>query len=348
MIEELMNPWIRNLVPYSSARNEFSGNADVFLDANESWEGFDEGVNRYPDPSASLLRRKIEEVMGFPYQMTGIGNGSDEIIDILIRIFCRPEKDKIMIERPTYGTYSVFANTSGVGVVDVPLLPSLDLDVESVIDMVKKEKPKIVFICSPNNPTGRVYPLSEVKKIADENEGITVVDEAYADFAEDFESAFSLIAGNPRVCVLRTFSKAYGAAGARLGILIASREIQKVFSKVKPPYNISYPSLLAGMKALDGKKSVDKRIGEVRERRKDLSSFLSKLPYVRKVFPSSANFVLVRTLDASALYEYLLSKGIVVRNRSSEPLLENTLRITIGSESEMDGLKEALCEWKDY
>ena len=327
------------------ARSEFSGRADILLDANESWEGGNDGVNRYPDPLLRELREEIERVMGIPYEMSAIGNGSDEVIDMLIRMFCAPGRDSIMIERPTYGTYSVFAHTSNVAVVDVPLTADLDLDEEAIIKTIKDKKPKIVFICSPNNPTGRVYPLEKILRIADVNDGITAVDEAYADFSEGFKSAIQAIKENPRIVVLRTFSKAYGKAGARLGILVSDPAVQKVFMKAKPPYNVSSLSEKAGLEALRDYESVRRRIEETIRRRKELSAFLQSLPYVSEVFPSEANFVLVRVSDAASLYSYLLEKGIVVRNRSSDPLLENTLRITIGSEAEMAELKEAMNGW---
>ncbi len=345
MISELLNPWIRDLVPYSSARSEFSDRADILLDANESWEGGNDGVNRYPDPLLRELREEIEHVMGIPYDMSAIGNGSDEVIDMLIRMFCAPGRDSIMIERPTYGTYSVFAHTSNVAVVDVPLTADLDLDEEAIIKTIKEKKPKIVFICSPNNPTGKVYPLEKILRIAEVNDGITAVDEAYADFSEGFKSAIQTIKENPRIVVLRTFSKAYGKAGARLGILVSDPAVQKVFMKAKPPYNVSSLSEKAGLEALRDYESVRRRIEETIRRRKELSAFLRSLPYVSEVFPSEANFVLVRVSDAASLYSYLLEKGIVVRNRSSDPLLENTLRITIGSEAEMAELKEAMNGW---
>ena len=345
MIDSLLNPWIRDLVPYSSARNEFSGSAEILLDANESWDGGNDGVNRYPDPQAFQLRKKMEEVMGLPFSMTAIGNGSDEIIDMLIRMFCAPGKDSVMIERPTYGTYSVFAHTSDVRVIDVPLSTSLDLDVEAMIEAIKTEKPKIVFICTPNNPTGKVYPLESIKRIADANSGITAVDEAYLDFADGFASSLALIEENPRVVVLRTFSKAYGLAGARLGILVSCPEIQKIFMKAKPPYNVSLLAQEAGIMALEDMEKVRKRIEETKKRRDEFSSYLSSLGFVRHLFPSQANFILIRVDDAKALYDYLVSRGIVVRNRSSEPMLDNTIRITIGSEEEMRVLKEALDAW---
>ena len=346
-LSSLLNPWIRDLVPYSSARSEFSGKADVLLDANESWAGGNDGVNRYPDPLCRELRKALEEKLGLPFEMTAIGNGSDEIIDMLIRMFCAPGRDSVMIERPTYGTYSVFARTSCVDVVDVPLTPSLDLDEEAVMRAIAEKKPRIVFICTPNNPTGRVYPLDAVERIAAVNPGITAVDEAYGDFAENFHSAVNLIASNPRVVVLRTLSKAFAAAGARIGVLVADPVIQRTFMKAKPPYNVPLPSQKAGLAAVNDYENVKIRVEETRRRRKDFSAFLSSLPFVREVFPSEANFVLFRTSDAAALYSYLLEKGIVVRNRSSDPMLENTLRVTIGSEEEMEKLREALCGWRE-
>ena len=345
MIDELLNPWIRSLVPYSSARSEFSGKADILLDANESWIGGNDGINRYPDPLARELRKEMERVMGIPYSMSAIGNGSDEVIDLLIRMFCAPGKDCVMIERPTYGTYSVFARTSNVGVIDIPLTSDLNLDEDAIVSAIMEKRPKIVFICSPNNPTGRVYPLSTIRRIAEVNSGITAVDEAYCDFAEHYESAVSAIENNPRIVVLRTFSKAYGKAGARLGVLVSSPEIQQVFMKVKPPYNFSRPAQSAGMEALHDC-SVRKRVQETIERREAFSSFLRTLPYVRTVFPSEANFVLFRVDSAARLYDYLISRGIVVRNRSSDPMLENTIRVTIGSEKEMEALKEAMNGWR--
>lgn len=338
MIENLLNPWVRDLVPYSTARDEFTGKASVYLDANESWYG--DGVNRYPDPFCRDLRRTIERVLSIPFEMSAVGNGSDEVIDLLVRMFSAPG-DSVMISRPTYGTYSVFARSHGVEVIDIPLLPSLELDADSIIRAIEEKKPKIVFICSPNNPTGRVYPIETIMRIADSNPGITAVDEAYSDFAENFTSSISLIDENPRVVILRTLSKAYGKAGARLGILVACPEIQKAFMKMKAPYNVSLMSQREGIKALEDE-GVEERVKDTVIRRKAFSAYLSTLPYVIEVFPSEANFILIRVPDAAALYDYLLARGIVLRNRSSEPMLQNTLRITIGSEEEMEELKEAL------
>lgn len=342
MINELLNPWVRDLVPYSTARDEFSGEASVYLDANESWYG--DGVNRYPDPFCRALRRKIEEKLSIPFDMSAIGNGSDEVIDLLIRMFSAPG-DSILISRPTYGTYSVFARANGVNVINVPLLPTLDLDVDGILRTIAEKSPKIVFVCSPNNPTGRVYPIEEIRTIADNNPFITAVDEAYSDFADGFVSAMTLIKSNPRVAVLKTFSKAYGKAGARLGLLVSHPDIQKAFMKLKAPYNVSLLSQREGLEALSDE-GFEARVNDIVRRRNEFSRYLETLPYVIKVYPSEANFILIRVPDAAALYDYLLSLGIVVRNRSSEPLLENTLRITIGSEDEMRTLKEALNAYK--
>ena len=344
-IEALMNEHIRTLKPYSTARDDFKGKADILLDANESWLG-GSGINRYPDPRCTALRKEIEKVLSLPFDMTAITNGSDEAIDLLIRIFCRPGIDSVMIERPTYGAYRVFADLNGVEVIDARLKEDYTLDIPRMEEVMAQRKPKIVFICSPNNPTGRVYPLDKILRIADVNKGITVVDEAYADFAEDFESAAGAIKDNPRIVVLRTLSKAFGAAGARLGVIIADPAIQQVFMKAKPPYNVPFPSQQAGIRAVEDIEKVMKRVEETRIRRAELSSFLKTLPYTKEVFPSEANFVLFRVTDASRLYSYLLERGIVVRNRSSEPMLNNTIRITIGSDGEMERLKEALNGWE--
>ncbi len=344
-ITMLMNEHIRNLVPYSSARDEFQGDADIFLDANESWRGGNDGINRYPDPVASRLRRKLEEVLSLPFACTAVGNGSDEIIDMLIRIFCSPS-DSVMIERPTYGAYKVFADISNIPVVDVPLGQDLYLDKAGMIRAIRDRKPKLVFICSPNNPTGIVYSLKDIAEIAEMNEGITVIDEAYADFAEGFESALSLIAGNPRVVVLRTLSKAWGIAGARIGILVADERIISAFVKAKAPYNVSRLSQDMAIHALEDRKAVEDVISGIRAARKAFEKEAAGYPFVREVIPSQANFSLIRVDDADRLWKYLIGKGIVVRNRTKEPLLSGCIRITIGSEEENRALMEALSEYR--
>lgn len=345
-IELLMNEHIRNLTPYSSARDDFKGKADIYLDANESWYDAVERANRYPDPEAVLLRRKLQEVLCLPFEKTVIGNGSDEIIDLLIRIFCASGKDSIMIERPTYGAYKVFADINNVQTINVCLKEDFSLDIDKMISTIKERKPKIVFICSPNNPTGNVFPLSEIETIAKENDGITVIDEAYSDFEPEFQSAISLIDEYPRVCVLKTLSKAWAIAGARVGILVANKEIRDTISKVKPPYNVSATSQRVAIEALDDNLEIKKVRDEIIEQRELLEKKVTSLPYVKEVIPTNTNFILIRVDDADRLYYYLMKKGIIVRNRTHEPLLAGVLRVTVGSERENKSLMEALNGYK--
>ena len=276
------------------------------------------------------------------YDMTAIGNGSDEVIDMLMRIFCVPGSDCVMVERPTYGEYGVLASLNNARVLDVPLLPTLQLDVEGMVSAIREQKPKIVFICSPNNPTGIVYSLEDIARIAEENKGITVVDEAYCDFAEGFRSACGLIRENRRIVVMRTLSKAWGLAGARLGVLVADPEVIAVFNKAKAPYNVSRLGQEAALRALSDADAVREDIEGIRRGRKHLAAFLLLLPFVRWVIPSEANFILIGVDSPAGLCSYLASKGIVIRNRSSEPLLEGGVRITIGSAEENRKLEEAL------
>ena len=338
-IQALMNKHIRTLTPYSTARDDFKGKAEVLLDANESWFG-GSGVNRYPDPRCTELRKKIENVMSIPFSMSAITNGSDEAIDLLMRIFCAPG-DRIVIERPTYGAYRVFADLNNLSVVDVPLKDDYTLDVDKIGAVISGMQPKIIFICSPNNPTGQLYSFESVKAIADMNSGITVIDEAYIDFSGK-EGMWRYIYENPRVVVLRTLSKAWALAGARIGIIIASEEIHEAVMKAKPPYNVSELSQRAALSMLDRRDEIERVKEDIIRERKDLSEYFSTLPFISEVFPSDSNFILIRTGDADRLYDYLASKSIIVRNRTSEPLLSGCLRITIGNREENKRLKEAL------
>lgn len=341
-IERLINPHILNMAPYSSARDDFKGEAEVYLDANESWFEGEVKCNRYPDPECVEVRKLLESVLSLPFEKTVLGNGSDEIIDLLIRIFCEYGKDSIMIMRPTYGAYKVFAATNNIEVVNVPLTPSLELDMDAIKSAIDKDKPKLVFICTPNNPTGKVYPLSQIEEIAKYNSAITVIDEAYADFAPNFESAVSLIDKYPRLCVMRTLSKAWGIAGARVGILVANEYIKSTVVKVKPPYNVSVLAQRAAKLVLSNPESVYSVRDEVLSDRERLQCEIAKLPFVREIIPSEANFLAVRVLDADELYKYLMERGIIVRNRTKEPFLDGVLRITIGSKIENEKLMEAL------
>lgn len=345
-IKSLVNEHILNLIPYSSARDDFSGEADIYLDANESWYEGQIKANRYPDPRASLLRRKIEEVLSLPYKNTLIGNGSDEIIDLMIRIFCKPGEDRIMIMRPTYGAYRVFADINNVETISLLENSDLTLDEESIIEAIERYRPKIVFICSPNNPTGKSVPLSLIRRIAESNKGITAVDEAYSDFAPAFESAVTLLEENERVVVIRTLSKAWALAGARVGILVASEEIIALFDKAKAPYNVSILAQRAAFEALSDRENIERAKEETLKEKRLLEKELGELEYVKEVIAGDANFVLLRVDDAKRLYNYLSSKGIIVRSRDSEPHLKGCLRITVGSKIENRALMGALSEYK--
>ena len=345
MLEDLMRPHILTLESYTSARDDFSGSADVYLDANENWMDFSgDGKNRYPDPHCTALRRKIEEVLGFKMENTVLGNGSDELIDMLIRLFADPGKDCIMIERPTYGEYKVFAEINNVRVVNVMLSEDLDLDVKAIKREIDNSRPKILFICSPNNPTGKSFSISKIREIADYNPAITVVDEAYADFDRSFVSAYSLLEQNERIVVLRTFSKYWALASSRIGILVASQPIIRAINKIKAPYNLSISAQRDGLKALEEREQRKAILSDLLNERARLYKALSAFSFVRWVYPSDANFILIKVDDADGLYAYLMKEGIIVRNRSREPLLDNTLRITVGSKAENDALLEALSE----
>lgn len=341
-ISDLMNEHIRNLTPYSSARDDFKGHADVYLDANESWYDGRERANRYPDPDAVEVRRLLEHVLSLPFEKTVIGNGSDEIIDLLIRIFCNPEKDSIIIMRPTYGAYKVFADINNVRTVNVMLNPDFSINMEALSKAIEKERPKLVFICSPNNPTGNVFPIDQIERIARMNNGITVVDEAYSDFDLDFDSAVRLIDEYPRLCVMRTLSKAWGIAGARVGVLVATKEIRDTLTKVKPPYNVSVLAQRTAAEVLKSKDDIYRIRKKTIDSRKFLVHYLRHIPYIQEVIDTRTNFILIRVKDADRLYRYLMNNGVIVRNRTHEPYLEGVLRITIGSKDENERLLEVL------
>ena len=339
-IGRLINEHIRTLEPYSTARDDFKGRADILLDANESWFS-ESGVNRYPDPRCTALRKKVEEVLSLPFDMTAVTNGSDEAIDLLIRIFCRPGIDSVVIERPTYGAYRVFADVNNVSVIDVRLKDDYTLDVDAIGRTIDECSPRIIFICSPNNPTGALYSRDDILAVADMNKGITVIDEAYIDFSGS-DGMWRSIYDNSRIVVLRTMSKAWALAGARVGMIVADPEIQEAVMRAKPPYNVSALSQSAALDTLSRKDRIEAVKEDIIGERKRLSSYFRTLPFISQVFPSDSNFVLVRTADADRLYGYLASHSIIVRNRTHEPLLDGCLRITIGSHDENDRLMEVL------
>jgi len=353
-MRELLRPNINNLIPYSCARNDFTGNASVYLDANENWQDFipEKSRNRYPDPLCVALRKKIEEVMGLPFSHTVVGNGSDELIDNLIRMFCVPGKDSVLIMPPTYGAYRVFADINDVRVDTVPLTKDFRIDFPSLGEYFVRERKnreigrcKLMFICSPNNPTGNAFPLEEIERIVTSFDGITIVDEAYFDF-NAYSSAVDLLGKYPNLVVLRTLSKSWALAAARIGILTASEDICKVMRSMKYPYNISSPAQEEALRDLANQEKVREGTKEILAERETMASALAEVPCVREVYPTNANFFLVRMQDGNAIYRFLMARGIIVRNRGKELNCADCLRITIGSREENQCLIQALKEWR--
>ena len=341
-LQTLLRPNIEKLVPYSSARDEFHGEARIFLDANENSIGSPlmKWYNRYPDPYQHKLKQKISQVKGVPPENIFIGNGSDECIDLLYRSFCNPGKDNVIIVPPTYGMYEVSAAINDVEVRKAPLLENFQLDLlhmETLVD----EHTKIIWICSPNNPTGNAMQHEDIETILNNFNGLVVVDEAYINFARQ-RSFISLLNEYPNLVVMQTLSKAWGLAGLRLGMAFASAEIVAVLNKVKPPYNISEPVQDLVLQALDRLEEVNEMIREIVRERERLATALKALALVQHVYPSDANFLLVRVADARAVYEYLLANQIVVRDRSKVILCDNCLRITVGTARENDELLNVL------
>ena len=337
-LNQLLRPNIQSLTPYSSARDEFHGEAKIFLDANENSIGSPliKWYNRYPDPYQQKIKEKLSSIKGVPLKNIFIGNGSDECIDILYRSFCNPGKDNVIICPPTYGMYEVSAHINDVEIRKAPLLENFQLDLihmETLVD----ENTKIIWICSPNNPTGNSIYFEDIESILNNFDGIVVVDEAYINFSRQ-RSSIQLLAEYPNLVVMQTLSKAWGLAGLRLGMAFASEEIITVYNKVKPPYNISEAVQELVYKALDNIEDVNEMIREIVKERQRLEVEFGKLLVVEHIYPSDANFLLVKVTDARAIYEYLLANQIVVRDRSKVLLCEGCLRITVGTVKENDEL----------
>ncbi len=326
--------------PYSSARDEFKGEADIYLDANEN--PYPSYYNRYPDP----LQKKVKEALAPLKETTPenifLGNGSDEAIDLLIRSFCEPHQDSILILEPTYGMYTVCANVNAVSVQAVSLTKSFDIDLEATLKAIDSTT-RIIFVCSPNNPSGNSLNRQSILQLLEQFSGLVVVDEAYIDFAES-ASFIALLNKYDNLVILQTFSKAWGLAGLRLGMCYASSDIITILNKVKYPYNINIQTQRLALQALDNSLRKDIEVKQLIRERKKLMSALIELPLVRKVFNSEANFILVQVQDAKAAYQYLLHKGIIVRDRSSVLHCENCLRITVGTPEENQRLLATLKE----
>lgn len=344
-LDKLLRDNIRKLVPYSSARDEFKGEAQVFLDANENSLGspLTRWYNRYPDPLQWKVKEALSRVKGIAPQHIFLGNGSDECIDILYRAFCTPGKDNVIINPPTYGMYEVSAHINDVEVRRVTLLDDFQLDLVHLENLVD-ENTKIIWICSPNNPTANSMNRQDVEVVLNNFPGLVVVDEAYINFSRH-RSFIQELPDYPNLVVMQTMSKAWGLAGLRLGMAFASEAIIDVYNKVKPPYNINQATQELALQALGETDQVNDMIRALVSMREQMSSRLATLPIVKKIYPSDANFLLVKVADAKAVYQYLLGRGIVIRDRSKVELCEGCLRITVGTESENRQLLEALSQY---
>lgn len=341
-IDNLVRDNIKNLKPYSSARNEFTGEASVFLDANENAYGspLAESFNRYPDPLQWQLKQELSKIKGVPPQNIFIGNGSDEVIDIAFRIFCEPAKDNVIICPPTYGMYKVCAAINNVAVKEILLTRDFQLNVEGILSVVD-ENTKLLFICSPNNPTGNNLNRIDIETLLNNFPGIVVIDEAYINFSRQ-KPFIQELTEYENLIVMQTLSKAWGLAALRLGLGFASEKIIDLFNKVKPPYNINLASQQLGLQALLKVDEVNRNIRNIVEQRRKVQQQLQQFDFIKKVYPSDSNFILVKADDADKLYQYLLTYKIIVRNRNKEPLCENCIRITIGTETENITLINAL------
>uniref|UniRef100_A0AB33J1A3 Histidinol-phosphate aminotransferase n=1 Tax=Prevotella sp. GTC17259 TaxID=3236795 RepID=A0AB33J1A3_9BACT len=338
-LKELCRENIWNLAPYSSARNEYSGHqAHVFLDANEN--PYNKPFNRYPDPLQTELKKKISKVKGVPTQCIFLGNGSDEAIDLPYRIFCRPGIDNVVAIAPTYGMYEVCADINDVEYRSVLLDEHFQISAEKLLEATDKNT-KLIWICSPNNPTGNNIDREEIIKVITHFDGIVIVDEAYSDFSSA-KSLRSELASYPNLIVLNTMSKAWGCAAIRLGMAFASREIIDLFNKVKYPYNVNLLTQQQAMEALNDAFEVEKWVKTILAERNRMCMAFKELPICKTVYPSDANFFLAEMDGAQQIYDYLVAKGIIVRNRTKVVLCNNCLRITVGAKSENNELLAAL------
>lgn len=341
-VKNMVRTCVRDLVPYKSARSNDGWVKHVLLDANES--PFDNGVNRYPDPYQIKLKKEISKVSGIPISEIFLGNGSDEVLDILLRTFCEPRKDVVIITPPTYGMYKVLAGINDIAVEEIPLTKDFKLDVERIRFASDSTRIKIIFLNSPNNPTGNLFDEESIVTLT-QSGTLVVVDEAYIDFSGR-QSLKSQLVNYPNLVVVQTYSKSFGMAGVRLGTCLASEEIIGFMNKIKPPYNISGLTQEWVYKQLTSTDKFNKNIAEIVSQRERLAISLVKLPFVQKVYPSNSNFLLVRFRNSDLVYNYLLNAGIVVRDVSQKFLCENCLRITIGSPKDNDQLIKTLMEFK--
>jgi histidinol-phosphate aminotransferase len=345
-LEGLLRENIKRLVPYSSARDEFQGEASVYLDANENAFGspLDQQFNRYPDPLQYKLKKRLSEIKGVPPRNIFLGNGSDEAIDILFRCFCNPGVDNVILVPPTYGMYHVSANINDVETRNVPLTAEYQLNLEGIAETID-DHTKLIFVCSPNNPTGNSINRADIETLLANFHGLVVVDEAYINFSRQ-KTFIQELTEYGNLVVLQTLSKAWGLAALRVGMAFASEEIIEVMNKVKPPYNINEASQQLALKALDNIDQVNQWIKEILTQRDRLVLSLKNFDFVLDIYPSDANFILVKTTAPKDIYNFLVARGIIVRDRSKVELCEGCLRITVGKPAENDNLLQTLQDFK--
>jgi histidinol-phosphate aminotransferase len=341
-IQKLIRTNVKALKPYSSARDEFKDfDKDmVFLDANEN--PYNKGVNRYPDPQQCKDKAKLSIIKNISVQNILLGNGSDEVLDMIFRAFCEPNQDKVIILPPTYGMYEVLANVNAVEIIRVDLTKDFQPQVEQILN-ASNDKCKILFLCSPNNPSGNSFNVNDVETLIRKFQGLVVIDEAYIDFSEQ-ESWIKRLNEFPNLTVTQTLSKAYGMAGIRLGICYASETIISTLNKIKPPYNLNELTQQRSLIQLNNQYMVRDQVKAILNERTALIKALKDVKFVSKIYPSDANFVLVKVDEATERYNQLIKKGIVVRNRTNQPLCENCLRFTVGTPEENKKLIKVLKE----
>ncbi|MDC0248933.1 histidinol-phosphate transaminase [Flavobacteriaceae bacterium] len=342
-IDTLVRNNVKKMSSYSSARDDFKKENEmklIYLDANES--PFDNGINRYPDNKHDELKKVVSGIKNVNVNQVVFGNGTDEILDLIVRVFCNPSEDKIITLPPTYGMYDVIAKTNGVENIEIPLKSDFSIDINEILKLSSK-KTKILFLCSPNNPTGNSFDTNNLTDLIKSFKGIVVVDEAYIDFSSK-QSLISLIEDNNNLIITQTMSKAYGMAGIRLGMGFSNEKIINYLNKIKPPYNINVLTERKALEELYKIDEIEKNISIVLDQRNLLVSCLEKLDFVEKIYKSDANFLLVKVDNADLRYNQLLENGIVVRNRSNQTLCQNCLRITIGTKNENTSLIKTLNE----
>lgn len=339
-LQELVRPNIWKLKPYSSARDEYHGDASVFLDANEN--PYNAPYNRYPDPMQWQIKERISSLKGVRKESILLGNGSDEPIDLMIRAFCEPGVDNIVAIDPTYGMYQVSADINNVEYRKVKLSDDFEMDAEKLLAATDTNT-KLIYLCSPNNPTGNELNRSEIYKVLHRFEGMVIVDEAYIDFSTE-PSLLLDLATFPNLVILQTFSKAWGSAGIRLGMAFSSPQVISVLNKIKYPYNINKLTQERALQILENSAQVKEWVAVLLRERNRIAEIIKNLPSVKKLYPSDANFLLLRVNDANAAYDYLVSRGVIVRNRNTVSLCQGCLRVTVGTPEENNVFIEALNE----